>query len=85
MFFDGVWITGYAPLTVRTVKVMPIFFALDRTTGRIPLSAVRTSWMSRTPLHSLALQTPPELAYFDCLISAFALVAFPRSPGVLKG
>ena len=84
-FLDVVWIVGYAPLTVRTVNVMPIFFALAWTTGRIPLSAVRTSWTRRTPLHCFAVQTPPELAYFDSFISAFALAALPESPGVLYG
>ena len=28
MGFDTVWIVGYAPVTVRTVKVIPIFAAL---------------------------------------------------------
>src|SRR3990172_212558 len=85
MFFDVVWMTGYAPLTVLTVNVIPIFDAPDWMTGVVPLSACRTSEIIRTPLHSWAVQTPFLFAYFDFAISARAFATLPRSPLVLYG
>src|SRR4030095_11867877 len=84
-FLDVVWITGYAPLTERTVNVMPSFDAPAWMTGSVALSTARTSVISRTPLHSFAVHTPFELAYFESFISARALATLPRPPGVLKG
>jgi len=57
-FFDGVWITGYAPLTDRTLKVIPIFAALAWITGTIALSTARTSAIRRTFLQADAVHLP---------------------------
>ena len=86
MFFDGFWMVGYAPSTVRAAKVMPIFFALDTITGSIFVSTARVSTIMSTFLHSLALQVPfLSVSYFEPFIAAFALATLPRSPGVLYG
>ncbi len=84
-FRDVVCMTGYAPLTERTVNVMPSLDAPACTTGSVALSTALTSVISSTFLHSFALQTPFEFAYFESFISARAFATFPRSPGVLNG
>ena len=43
-FFEVVWITGYAPLTLRTANVMPIFFALATIIGLIDSRSQRSAW-----------------------------------------
>src|SRR5581483_8180661 len=86
MFFEVVWIVGYAPLIVRTLNVMPIFAALAWITGTIALSTERVSEISSTFLHWAAVHLPVlPGSYFDSFISAAAFDTLPASPGVLYG
>src|SRR5947208_2128202 len=84
MFFEGVWIVGYAPLIWRTLKVIPIFFAYCWIVATMPGSTPRVAETSNTFLHALASQMPLEpVEYFDRFIAAFALAASPWSPACL--
>src|SRR6266550_7894346 len=86
MFFDGVWIVGYAPLIWRTLKVIPIFFASCWIVATMPGSTPRVSETSNTFLHALASHMPLEpVEYFDPFIAAFAFATSPWSPAVLYG
>src|ERR1700749_4951695 len=86
MFFETVWIVGYAPLIWRTVNVMPIFLASCSITATIFGSCDRVSSIIRMPWHCEALQVPfPAVSYFEPFIADFALATEPSSPGVLYG
>src|ERR1043165_9762040 len=84
MFFDGVWIVGYAPLIWRTLKVMPIFLASCSIVATMPGSTLRVSDTSNTFLQALASHIPLlPVEYFEPFIAAFAFATLPWSPGVL--
>ena len=74
MFLFVVWIVVYAPLIWRTVNVMPIFAASAWMIGIIRLSSARVSAIISTFLHAEAVHLPVPPEYFDCFISAAALV-----------
>ena len=86
MFFAGVWIVGYAPSIVRTVKVMPIFAALAGSPAASSGRRRRVSAISSTFLHSAAPHVPSFfVSYFEPFSAAFAFATLPWSPGVLYG
>ena len=72
--------------SARVFRWMPIFARSEATdaswagNGSAELPTENTSW------HALASQTPSWfVSYFDCIISALALVRSPRLPGVAYG
>ena len=73
-------------MTVRTLKVIPIFLASAWTTGSIFVSTSRVSATSSTFLQALALHIPlPFVSYFEPFIAACAFARLPWSPGVPYG
>src|SRR4029077_7460275 len=78
MFFDGVWIVGYAPLMERTFSVIPIFAASASSNGTMRVSTAGVAAIWCTPLHADAVHLPVlPGSYLDCFISAAALETSP--------
>src|SRR6476620_3672252 len=86
MFFEGVWIVGYAPLMERTFSVSPIFAASASSNGTMRVSTARVSAIVSTPLHAEAVHFPVlPGSYLDCFISAAALDTSPALFAVSYG